>query len=327
MIDHDQLFKKLLKEFFLEFVAAFLPGVSAYLDPTSLEFLDKELFTELPPSDKRNADLVAKARFQNLLTYFLIHVEPESSRRRKRGEFAKRMFDYFALLTRDHRLPVYPVAILSYDTPRDAEVDSFRVAFPDKTILEFRFTIIQLNRLKWRDYLRQDNPVAAALMAKMGFAPEERVEVKKECLRMIARLKYEPEKMQFLAGFVDTYLRLNAEEHKKLVAAMQKLPRKERKKAMESLMTREEIGWNRGIQQGEQIGVQKGERAIVLRQLARRLGVLSKRAQASIARLSTEQVEILSEALLDFTHPRDLTQWLREHAATKGKTNGKRTKK
>lgn len=204
MIDHDQLFKKLLKEFFLEFVELFLPGVHSYLDPTYIEFLDKELFTELPVSEKRNADLIVKTRFQGQATYFLIHVEPESRRRRKRGAFARRMFDYFALLMRDHQLPVYPVALLSYDKPHDLEANTLQVMFPDQTVLEFRFTVIQLNRLNWREYLQHDNPAAAALMAKMGFALEERVEVKKECLRMIARLKYEPERTKFLAQFVDT---------------------------------------------------------------------------------------------------------------------------
>ena len=332
MIDHDQLFKKPLKEFFLEFVAAFLPAVHGYLDATSLEFLDKELFSELPLSQKRAADLVVKARFREQPTCFLLHVEPESRRRQKRGAFARRMFDYFALLTRDHHLPVYPVALLSYDKPLDLEVSSFKVEFPDKTVLEFRFTIIQLNRLKWRDYLRQDNPAAAALMAKMGFAPEERVEVKKECLRMIARLKYDPERTRFLAQFIDTYLRLTAEENQQFKAALQKLPRQEREATMElttSWMEEGiEIGIQKGLQKGLQQGLQQGlqsERSLVMRLLTRRIGGLSQRAQASIARLSFEQLENLGEALLDFTEPRDLTQWLREHGTTK--TNGKRAKR
>lgn len=332
MIDHDQLFKRLLREFFGEFVALFLPSVASYLDPTSIEFLDKELFTEKPPGEKRNADLVAKARFRGVTAYFLIHVEPESSRRRKRGAFAWRMFDYFAMLTREHRLPVYPVALLSYDTPRDLEADSLRIEFPDKTVLEFRFTVIQLNRLNWRDYLQHDNPAAAALMAKMGFAPEERVEVKKECLRMIARLKYEPERTKFLGQFVDTYLRLNAEEQTKLKAALQKLPRREREATMEITTSWEEEGIVKGIVIGEKRGLKQGlkqglqhEQDLVLRMLTRRLGPLNQRTQASIARLSFEQLENLGEALLDFTHPRDLTQWLREHATPK--TNGSRAKK
>ncbi len=40
-MDHDRIFKELLTVFFVEFLALFLPKVAAYLDPTSLEFLDK----------------------------------------------------------------------------------------------------------------------------------------------------------------------------------------------------------------------------------------------------------------------------------------------
>ncbi len=86
------------------------------------------------------------------------------------------------------------------------------------------------------------------------------------------------------------------------------------------------IGEKRGEQRGLQQGLQR-ERSLVLRQLARRIGPLSQRAQASIARLSFDQLEQLGEALLDFSEARDLTRWLREHAAPNSKTNGKRTKK
>ena len=91
-----------------------------------------------------------------------------------------------------------------------------------------------------------------------------------------------------------------------------------------------ELGIQQGLQQGLQKGLQQGlqsERGLVLRQLARRVGVLSQRAQASIARLSFEQLENLGEALLDFREARDLTRWLREHAAPTGKPNGTPPKK
>jgi hypothetical protein len=45
-MDHDRLFKELLSIFFVEFVALFLPYAHASLDPASVEFLDKEVFTE-----------------------------------------------------------------------------------------------------------------------------------------------------------------------------------------------------------------------------------------------------------------------------------------
>src|SRR5215210_2713236 len=169
-IDHDQLFKRLLKDFFIEFVELFLPAVREYLEPDSIKFIDKEIFTGLKASDRQIADLVAYVKFKGQEAYFLIHVEPQASRRRKRGDFAERMFHYFAGLSKDLRLPVYPVAILSYDKPQNLEADVYRVEFPDKTVLEFRYTVIQLNQLNWRDFLRHDSPVAGALMAKMGFA-------------------------------------------------------------------------------------------------------------------------------------------------------------
>ncbi len=311
MIDHDQLFKKLLREFFSEFIELFLPEVAAFLDTSEIKFLDKEIFAALASRDKRNADLVAQVRFKGTTTQFLVHIEPESARRKRRGAFARRMFDYFAMLTRQSRLPVYPIALLSYDSPRDAESETFSVIFPDKQILEFRFTIIQLNRLNWRDYLRHDNPVASALMVKMGFAAEERVEVKKECLRMIARLRLNRERSIFLSNFIDTYLQLNALEEKQFRAAVENLPEQEKEKSMELMGSWERMGWERGLQH---------ECELVMRQLEHRIGTLSQRTTATVKRLPVEQVENLALALLDFKNSRDLTQWLRAQAD--GKANG-----
>jgi len=318
-IDHDQLFKRLLREFFFDFVDLFLPSVTQYLKPGSIEFLDKEIFADGRDGQKQAGrkqvvDLVVKCRFKDQDSFFLIHVEPESARRRRRGEFSRRMFHYFALLTKDHALPVYPVALLSYDKPRDSELDAFRVEFPDKVVLEFRFTVIQLNRLNWRDYLRRDNPVASALMAKMGFAPEERVEVKKECLRMIARLKLDRERSKLLTTFVDTYLEFSAEDNRILRAEIENLPESEREGTMELTTS-----WYReGLQEGL-----RRERELVLRLLIRRVGALSKRAEASIRRLSIEQIESLGEAMLEFTDTRDLAKWLREHSSNGEKSTAR----
>lgn len=63
MIDHDRLFKELLTTFFVEFLELFLPEVVTYLQCNSLEFLDKEIFTDVTAGEYE-ADLVVKARFQ-----------------------------------------------------------------------------------------------------------------------------------------------------------------------------------------------------------------------------------------------------------------------
>lgn len=114
MIDHDRLFKELLSTFFLDFIDLFFPEVRAYLEPDSLAFLDKELFTDVTAGEQYEADLVAKVRFRGQESFFLIHIEHQSE---ARGDFSKRMFRYFARLYEKYALPVYPIALFSYDAP------------------------------------------------------------------------------------------------------------------------------------------------------------------------------------------------------------------
>src|SRR5215471_14663712 len=99
MIDHDRLFKELISTFFLEFLDLFLPEVVAYIDAGSLEFLDKEMFTDVTAGERREVDLVAKLRFKDQDTFFLIHVESQGQ---AQPNFGKRMHAYFARLHEKH---------------------------------------------------------------------------------------------------------------------------------------------------------------------------------------------------------------------------------
>jgi predicted transposase YdaD len=58
---------------------------------------------------------------------------------------------------------------------------------------------------------------------------------------------------------------------------------------------------------------EEGERSLVLRQLPRRVGALSPELVAQIGTLNLPQLEALGEALLDFSRPSDLTDWLQPH--------------
>jgi predicted transposase/invertase (TIGR01784 family) len=63
------------------------------------------------------------------------------------------------------------------------------------------------------------------------------------------------------------------------------------------------------LEEGLERGRQQ-ERALVVRQLTKKLGNLAPKVQAQISDLSIERVEILGEALLDFTSLTDLEQFL-----------------
>jgi predicted transposase YdaD len=65
-----------------------------------------------------------------------------------------------------------------------------------------------------------------------------------------------------------------------------------------------------GRQEGEQTGVLKGEQALILRQLTRRIGEVAPEIRAQVQALSLTQLEALGEALLDFSEPADLDKWL-----------------
>ena len=302
-IDHDGLFKLLLRTFFYEFLELFLPEVAAYVDRESITFLDNEIFTDVKGGDRHIADLVAKARFRDREAYFLLHTEPMA---RVEAEFPRRMFQYFARLLEEHTLLVYPIALFSHDSPRRPEPDQFEVAFPDFTPLQFKYRVIQLNRLNWRDFIGRANPVASALMAKMNIAREDRANAKAECVRLLLSMDIDSARRQLISTFVSTYLRLNNAEERIFERRVAEFEPPQRELAMELLNE-----WQiKGIKKG------RAEEAmlIALRQLRIKVGEPSKSQQTRIGRLTVEQLEELSEALLDFTTSGELDAWLAANA-------------
>jgi len=313
VIDHDRLFKELLTTFFAEFLELFLPELSSGLDRSSLVFLDKEIFTDLAAGTTRRADLVAKARYRGEESFFLIHLEHQAQ---AQAEFARRMFGYFAALHTRHRVPVYPIALFSHGSPQP-EPDQYRVAFPSLEVLQFRFGVIQLSRLNWRDFVRQPNPVASALMARMGMREQERARVKLECLRLLVTLRLDPARMRLISGFVDTYLRLNREEQLLFdQQAASLLGESEKTRIMELTTSWKEEGIEIGRQMGREEGRQEGrerESQSIVRLLEKGVGRLDAEWETRIGEFSFEQLGELGMALLDFKTREDVKDWLAVH--------------
>jgi len=309
-MDHDRLFKELLTTFFVEFLDLFLPDLAAALDrEAGVVPMDKEVFTDIGLSETHEVDVVMRARFRGEDAYFLVHVESQAT---PQADLPRRMFRYFARLTERYDLPVYPVVIFSYDAPRSAAPDLFQVTFPGKnaskeTVLRFRYRVIQLNRLPWRRFVRQENPVASALMAKMKMSAGDRPRVKVECLRLLASLKLDPARARLIGVFVDSYLRLSAQELAQYERALSGLAPAEREDTMELMTSWEREGMARGITEGKE--------ALVVRLLRRRLGAVPEGAGARLGLLSADQLDDLGEALLDFSTAADLEQWLARRGA------------
>ncbi|MEG3436529.1 DUF4351 domain-containing protein [Pannus brasiliensis CCIBt3594] len=313
-IDHDRLFKELLSTFFIEFIELFFPEVIAYLDPDSIVLLDKETFTDVTAGEKYETDLIARVRFRGQPSFFLVHIEAESG---SRSRFDRRMFRYFARLHEKFALPVYPIVLFSYDRPKKAAIDHYSIAFPDFQVLQFNYRVVQLNRLNWRDFLNRPNPVASALMAKMNIAAIDRPRVKAECLRLLVTLRLNPAKMQLISGFVDTYLKLNRTEEQQFRQELGTLDQEEREEVMQIVTSWMQQGIEQGIERGIERGIEQGiergierEKALILRQLHRKIGEIDSELENRVRGLSIDRMEALAEALLDFSTAEDLRDWL-----------------
>lgn len=86
---------------------------------------------------------------------------------------------------------------------------------------------------------------------------------------------------------------------------------------MPYITTGERIGYKRGKEDGRKEGREKGrkegEQAIILRQLSRRFGELLPQVRARVKSMNSTQLEVLGEALFDFTSIDDLNNWLEEY--------------
>jgi hypothetical protein len=204
------------------------------------------------------------------------------------------VFYYLARLHQNYVKDIYPIVIFSFDQPYRAENDTFKIEFPNRKVLEFRFHAIQLNRLNWRDYIDRPNPVAAALMAKMKIAKRDRPKVKAECLRLLVTLKLDPAKTRLISKFVDTYLRLNTQEEQTFQKELDKIGVAQKEAIMQVTTSWEE----------------KGQRAIVCLLLEQKVGQLPDALSDRISSLSLNQLSVLAIALLNFNSVDDLKQWL-----------------
>lgn len=127
---------------------------------------------------------------------------------------------------------------------------------------------------------------------------KDRPKVKAECLRLLASLKLDPACATLIGGFVDSYLKLTAQEMKQYERELARFTPTERNETVE-IMT----SWHLA-------GRTEGKETLVMRQLRRRFGAVPNEVTARLDGLSAEQLDDLGEALLDFGTVADLEQWL-----------------
>lgn len=93
---------------------------------------------------------------------------------------------------------------------------------------------------------------------KMMKTESERVELKKQFLRMLVRMELDEAKQRLLFGFFETYVKLSDEEEQQLRSEVNNMETKEKEQVMELIISYEQQGIKQGMKRLVQTMSKKG---------------------------------------------------------------------
>jgi hypothetical protein len=270
---HDQRFKEFLREFLRDFLGLFFPEIEARLDFGTLRFLDTESFTSFPEGSSRAADVVAEVRtHEGTPEILLVHVEVQA---RRKGTFARRMFEYFALLWAKHEIPIFPVAVYLRGGRSALSEEEFVIELFGREQLRFRYPAVALARFEAREYVEKDSAVAAALAALMSRrGVREPVKLQLSMMEQVARSGLDDARKFLLLNLIETYFSLNRTERKKLERELSQERYREVKKMQ---LTWAEKIEEKGRKEGKKEGLLEGKRDALLQLLTSKFGRLPEK--------------------------------------------------
>lgn len=241
---------------------------------TDIQLLPSELSRE-----PIRADAVILLQSTNQILHLEFQTLPTST-----PPLPLRMLDYWVRLYRQYECPIEQVVIFLQETTTDA-------VYTDQLIVgntQHRYRVVRLWEqdaaplltnpalLPFAALAQTDSPTALLEQVAAQVDMIEELEQQRNisaCVEVLASLRFEP-------NLIRQFLR-------------------------EELMQESPI-----YQEIIQEGVQRGKRDTVMRLLTRRVGIVSPQVQAQIQSLSIEQLDQLSEVLLDFADAADLIFWL-----------------
>jgi hypothetical protein len=306
--EQDSPWKKVLRQYFREALEFFFPEIAQAVDWTKpIEFLDKELLKIAPTAvtGKRYADQLVKLyQRRGKAIYLLIHVEIQAA---PETGFAKRIYTYSFRILDYFDQHATSIAILCDANP-NWRPHQYNVIQPGTT-LNFEFSTVKLldYRDRWSELEHSSNPFAWVVMAHLKMQETKRDKPtrkiwKMRLIRGLHEAGYNRVDMLNLFNFIDWILGLPKSLETEF---WQDLQAYEEERKVSYITSVERIGYDRGKAEG------KAE--MLIRQLNRKLGVISDSTIAQIQTLTIAQLESLGEELLDFGSIDDLSNWLQHH--------------
>jgi Domain of unknown function (DUF4351) len=284
MADHDQRFKNLIHEFLREFIGLFFPDLPARLDLQSVDWEEKEVFSDPPQGDVYHLDLVARIPSSSKgAAANLVHVEIES--RDAVATFRPRLYNYYHFLRHRHRCPVISLAVYLRVGLEGVGLDSYVEEDNGLEVLRFQFRYVGLPGLEAAQYVAGNNWLGVALAALMRMPREGKAGMRAEALRRLLLECQENNYRRFLlVECVEAYLELDEQQKQDYERILLTNPYKEIGPMMQTTYEK---------------GIESGKRRMVETQLTKKFGPLPEPVKQRLAEMPITELEELGSALLD----------------------------
>jgi hypothetical protein len=216
---YDERLKELLQTFFAEFMESFFPEFAARLDLTRVSFLNKEAFTAIGSGGPQIMDLVAETPLKDGSGSEMVLILVELAGRR-RPLTPKQLYDYYALLRRDHQLPVIPILVYVTGGKGKERWEEYREGAVGFSFVIFQYPRLRLRSLKAAEHARSGSPLECALAPLMDRRGTDLPALKIASMEGIARGGLPGGKAWLLSNFVNTYLPLSGEAEEQYQALL-----------------------------------------------------------------------------------------------------------
>ena len=277
----------------------FFPEEAAQLNLNNVYFLDKEMFTDIPEGDVRDADLVAEVEtITGEPELILIHIEVQGKRN---ADFSRRMWEYFSILSQRYGKDVFPVVIYLSGGSGGLVEEQYVKRVLGRERLRFTYSVVGLPDLSAEEWADREGAVSAALSTLMASPKGKQARRAIDSLKTVVQSPLSEMQKLILAEIVERLGHARLSSSEKEVYA--ELRASEEAKEIDSMISMYE---ERGIEQGLRDGAIRRS----VRQLAHKFGSGAGALNDLVPRLSAEDLEILAEALLDFTSVSEAKEWL-----------------
>ena len=306
-MDHDQVWKELLQLNFREFLELFFSDVADRLDFSSVQLLERELFTDIPVGLHREPDFLARVTTKDGESeLILIHVEIQAYRE---TNVPYRMWQYYSLLRQRHDLRVFPLVIYLSPGAGGLTKESYSEELFGYEILYFKYFVVGLPDLIADEYLEKDNVLAPALSALMHSERIDKVTRKLRSYDRLAMAGLDDARCSLLINVVESYMKLSEEEEMEF---QKRLMQNEPEEVVTLITKWEERGIEKGIKQGISEGISqgisqgistgilRGKQEDILRLIRRKFDGLPEKMVADIERIDNlDKLENLFDIVFD----------------------------